>query len=233
MKILLVDDELLALSRLQRLLTALGHTDITTATSGEEALQLAAKNQFDIAFLDISMAEMDGIELGYALRYNDEHLAIIYQSAHDNFALSAFDIGATDYLLKPYSLELLERALRRITLKSDPKKELRLVTKSGSSHYLLQPEAIYYIKADLSEVIVRSSEGFSYYPKKISDVETLLEPYGFLRIHRSYLINLNRIKEMESVDQSRLSFTFEGIKESIESSKDGAKHFRHLFKGDS
>lgn len=231
MKILLVDDEPLALSRLQRLLGSLGYTEITTATSGIEALKIATKTQFDLVFLDISMAEMDGIELGYALRYKDENLAIIYQTAHENHALKAFDVGAIDYLLKPYSLESLKRSIARATSKmAESKEELRFISKAGSNHYLLKPEDIYYIKADLTEVIFRSDKGFSYYPKKISDLEALFAPYGFLRVHRSYLINLNHIKEMETIDQSRISFTFEGIKESIESSKEGAKHFRHLFK---
>jgi two-component system LytT family response regulator len=138
-------------------------------------------------------------------------------------------VGAVDYLLKPYTVENLERAIARVTLNPTPK-ELRLISKAGDNHYLLSPQDLFYVKADLSEVMFRSQEGFSYYPKKISDVEALLEPHGFLRIHRSYLINLNRVKEMETIDQSRISFGFEGIKETIESSKDGAKHFRHLFK---
>lgn len=228
MNILIVDDEPLALARLTRLLNTLGHTSIIQAPSSAEALELTAQHPFDIAFLDISMAEMDGIELGYALRYHHENLSIIYQTAHENHALKAFDIGALDYLLKPYTAEALERAISRVHIKP---KELRLISKAGDNHYLLTPEEIFYVKADLTEVIFRSKEGFSYYPKKISEVETLLEPYGFLRVHRSYLINLNRIKEMETVDQSRISFSFDGMKETIESSKDGAKAFRHLYKG--
>lgn len=229
MNFLIVDDEPLAIARLTRLLTSLGHTSITAASNGQEALELALQQKFDVALLDISMAQMDGIELGYALRYQHEDLAIIYQTAYDHHALKAFDIGAVDYLLKPYTVEVLERAIERVTAKNTPQK-LRLLSKAGENHYLLSPEELYYVKADLSEVIFRSKEGFSYYPKKISDVEALLEPHGFLRIHRSYLINLNRVKEMETIDQSRISFSFEGIKETIESSKDGAKHFRHLFK---
>jgi len=229
MKILIVDDEPLALTRLQRLLTSLGHTDIVSASSGKEALECVAHNDFDVAFLDISMSDMDGIELGYALRYTHETMAIIYQSAHDNYALKAFDVGAVDYLLKPYTVESLGRSLERVSVKKNPK-ELRLIAKMGDTHTLLRPEDIYYVKADLTEVIFRTVEGFSYYPKKISEIEILLEPYNFLRVHRSYLVNLNRIKEMETIDQSKISFTFDGVKESIESSKEGAKHFRHLFK---
>lgn len=82
---------------------------------------------------------------------------------------------------------------------------------------------------NLSEVILRSPKGFSYYAQKISDLEKLLEPYGFVRIHRSYLINLNKIKEMETIEQSKLRFSFHDISDRIESSKDGAKTFRNLF----
>lgn len=232
MNILIVDDEPLALARLHRLLGSLGYDSISQASSGFEALELSKQHRFDVAILDISMNEMDGIELGYTLRYENQALAIIYQTAYDNHALKAYDIGAIDYLLKPYSAEMLERSMERVkcTTQSSEAEELRLIAKAGDAHYLLTPEDIYYVKADLSEVILRTAKGFSYYPKKISEVETLLENHGFLRVHRSYLINLNRIKEMETIDQSRISFTFEGIKESIESSKDGAKHFRHLFK---
>lgn len=229
MKILIVDDEPLALARLHRLLSSLGHHDIHSASSGAEALELSHQKVFDLAFLDISMSGMDGIELGYALRYHHADMGIIYQTAYDNHALAAFDVGAIDYLLKPYTAEHLERAIERIEAKT-PSQELRMISKAGENHYLLTPSDIFYVKADLSEVIFRSAEGFSYYPKKISEVETMLETHSFLRVHRSYLINLNRIAEMETIDQSRISFTFKGIKESIESSKDGAKHFRHLFK---
>lgn len=229
MNFLIVDDEPLAIARLTRLLTSLGHTSITAASSGAQALEAALQQKFDIAFLDISMSQMDGIELGYALRYKHDELAIIYQTAYGHHALKAFDVGAVDYLLKPYTAEVLERAISRVVTNNAPK-ELRLISKAGENHYLLTPQDIYYVKADLSEVIFRSAEGFSYYPKKISDVETLLGSHGFLRVHRSYLVNLNRVKEMETVDQSRINFSFEGIKETVESSKDGAKNFRHLFK---
>lgn len=230
MNILIVDDEPLARSRLDRLLSSLGHTSITHASSGGEALELASQQTFDIAFLDISMEGMDGIELGYALRYAHENLSIIYQTAYENHALKAFDVGAIDYLLKPYNAEQLTRAIERVSQKTEPK-ELRLIAKAGENHYLLTPNDIFYVKADLSEVIFRTSKGFCYYPKKISDLESILEPHGFLRVHRSYLVNLNLIAEMETIDQSRISFSFNGLKESIESSKEGAKHFRHLFKG--
>lgn len=227
MKILIVDDEPLALARLKRLLNSLDYTDITQASSADEAIATVKTATFDIAFLDISMADSDGITLGYTLRRIDDTLAIVYQTAHEKYALEAFGVGAVDYLLKPYTAEMLSRAIERVKSRS---KEIRLISNAGDNQYLLTPKEIFYVKADLSEVIFRTEAGFSYYPKKISEVEAILEPYGFMRIHRSYLINLNHIKEMETIDQSRIRFTFATIKESIESSKEGAKHFRHLYK---
>lgn len=229
MKILIVDDEPLALARLRRLLSSLDHHDVSEASNADEAIELARQKHFDIAFLDISMHGMNGIELGYALRSEYPHMGIIYQTAYENHALEAFGVGASDYLLKPYTVEQLERSLERVQSQK-PTKKLRLIAKIGDNHQLLKPEDIFYVKADLSEVILRTNEEFCYYPKKISEIETMLEPYSFLRVHRSYLINLDKIREMETIDQSRISFTFNGIKESVESSKDGAKHFRHLFK---
>jgi two-component system LytT family response regulator len=93
----------------------------------------------------------------------------------------------------------------------------------------LKPEEIYYVKADLSEVMLRSTKGFSYYAHKISDLEKQLLGHDFVRIHRSYLININKIKEMETIEQSKLRFSFKDISDQIESSKDGAKYFRNKF----
>lgn len=225
MKILIVDDEELALTRLKRLLKELGYMRITEASSSKEALEIAGKNSFDIAFLDISMPNTDGIELGYALRALDANLSIVYQTAHENYALRAFDVGAVNYILKPYDASELKNSIERVT-----KKEIRFLSKAGDVRYLLRPEDIFYVKADLTEVIFRSIDGFSYYPKKISEIEESLKKSSFLRIHRSYIINLNRIKEMNTVEQSRISFTFDDIDEAIESSKEGARLFRDLFK---
>jgi two-component system LytT family response regulator len=93
----------------------------------------------------------------------------------------------------------------------------------------LRPDEIYYIQADLSEVVLRSDKGFSYYAQKISDLEVLLGPHQFARVHRSYLVNLNKIKEIETIEQSKLRFFFHEITDYVDSSKDGAKAFRNRY----
>lgn len=229
MKILIVDDEPLARQRLQRMLKTLGYEEIASAQSAKEAIALVESQTYDIAFLDINMPETSGLELGYELRYHQKELAIIFQTAHENYALKAYDIGAIGYLVKPYSIEQLKETIERVNVESQSEAPCRLMSKNGESYYLLKPEEIYYVQADLSEVILRSVKGFSYYAQKISDLEALLKPYDFIRVHRSYLVNLNKIKEMETIEQSKLRFTFHDISDYVDSSKDGAKAFRNQF----
>jgi two-component system LytT family response regulator len=229
MKILIVDDEALALSRLKRMLTSLGYEEITEADTPAKALALLKEQRFDLALLDINMPESSGLELGYEMRYHQNELSIIYQTAYDEHALKAFDIGAVGYLVKPFSIEQLESTIQRVKLEEKKPEEFRIMSKAGENYYLLKPEDIYYIKADLSEVMIRSQKGFSYYAQKISDLEKKLEKHDFVRIHRSYLLNINKIKEIETIEQSKLRFTLHDISDQVESSKDGAKAFRNNF----
>ena len=229
MKILIVDDEALALSRLKRMLNTLGYEDIIEADNPTDALELVKEQRFDLALLDINMPGSSGLELGYELRYQQDDLAIIFQTAYDEHALKAFDIGAVGYLVKPFSIEQLESTIERVNVKDKQTEELRIMSKAGDNYYLLKPDEIYYIQADLSEVMIRSLKGFSYYAQKISDLEKKLEKYDFVRIHRSYLLNINKIKEIETIEQSKLRFTLHDISDQIESSKDGAKAFRNKF----
>ena len=114
-------------------------------------------------------------------------------------------------------------------LEKEEKGEFRILAKTGESYLLLKPEDIYYIKADLSEVMIRSAKGFSYYAQKISDLEKRLQGHKFVRVHRSYLVNIDEIKEMQTIEQSKLRFSFKNCSDSVESSKDGAKAFREKF----
>lgn len=229
MKILIVDDEALGLARLKRMLSTLGYSDIIEANNAEEALAYAKDTLFDLAFLDINMPQINGLELAYELRYLQSNMSMIFQTAYSEHALEAFDIGAVGYLVKPFSIDQLSHVIERIQKSNSNTDNLRIMSKTGESYYLLKPEEIFFVKADLSEVILRSKKGFSYYAKKISDLEKILKPYNFIRIHRSYLINPDKIKEICTIEQSKLRFTFDGISDEVESSKDGAKEFRNHF----
>ncbi len=228
MKILAVDDETLALSRLVRLLGELGYTDVATANDPIEALTMAAKERYDLYLLDISMPGMSGLELADRLLQIDSGSFVIFQTAYSEYALEAFGSGGIDYLLKPVDRPSLQKSLARVEgyLRTVPEEGKKLLGKSGSSIYLVEPDDIFYIRADLDEVIVRIKETDVYLKRKISDLEELLHGRNFFRIHRSIIVNVDRIRSMESVEQSKLRISFVGIDSTVTSSKDGAKDFR-------
>ncbi len=96
--------------------------------------------------------------------------------------------------------------------------------------YLISQEEIIYVEADLNEVIIRTKEHFSYLDKQISHMEKVLDPKLFFRIHRSFLINVTAIKQILTIEQSKLEFSFKTIDDVITSSKEGAKKFRETYK---
>ncbi|MFP4331766.1 MAG: LytR/AlgR family response regulator transcription factor [Campylobacterales bacterium] len=227
MRVLVVDDEALALSRIERML---GELEVEhSAYSNElEALEYAKKNYFDVALLDINMPNIDGKELARRFIEINQNCFVVFQTAYDEHAVEAFRIGAIDYLLKPFSKEQLQASLLRAK-EYRAHAKARFLIRQDRSSFLVEDAQIYYIEADLGEVIVRTKDEFLYLKQKISDIESKL-PSNFFRIHRSFIINLDMVKEIETVQQSKLEFSFKGIKDIVSSSKDGAKKFRELFK---
>lgn len=223
MKILIIDDEQIALQRLKRLLNELGHEDIIETTKPEEVVDIVSGTKIDVIFLDMEMPNLHGLEL--ANRLMRFHIPIIFQTAYDNFALDAFGVGAVDYILKPIESESLKKALSRIKVDT----EVKFLTKMRNKIYLIKPEEVFYIKAELAEMMFRTREGYSYIQKRMYELEDLLDMQTFVKVHRSYLVNLDKIKSLEVVEQSKFKILFDGIDDTVISSKDGAKHLRDVF----
>jgi two-component system LytT family response regulator len=228
-RVLIVDDEELARLRLKRMLSTLEVSQVDEACDADAAIELMKSSKYDVVFLDINMPQVSGLELAYEIRYLDENISIIFQTAYEQHALKAFDIGAVGYLVKPYSLDQVKESLGRVKMQDATKGDMRVLSKNADTYLLLKPEEIFYVKADLSEVMLRSAKGFSYYAQKISDLELKLKMHNFVRIHRSYLINIDEIKEIQTIEQSKLRFSFKNCSETIDSSKDGAKAFRDRY----
>ncbi|MBD3841544.1 MAG: response regulator transcription factor [Campylobacterales bacterium] len=228
MKILIVDDEQLATSRLKRLLEELGITDITISHDPLEALQEVAKTKFDIVFLDISMPQMSGLELADKIIEIEPKTFIVFQTAYSEYALDAFKSGGIDYILKPVEVEKLKSAIDKVQkyIDTQANENKKILGKSGSNLYLIDLDDIFYIRADLDEVIIKIKEADVYVRRKIGDLENLLKNKNFFRIHRSIIVNVDKIKSMTSVEQSKLQISFKGIDGVVTSSKDGAKEFR-------
>ena len=224
---MIVDDESLALSRLKRLLNENGIEDITAFDNPIEALKEITKTRFDVVFLDISMPNITGLELADSIIQIEPKTFIVFQTAYEEFALEAFKNGGMGYLVKPIESIDIKNILDKIkSFKVSSNDSKKILGKRGDKLYLINIDDIYYIKADLDEVIIKIKEADAYVRRKIGDLETLLSDKNFFRIHRSYIVNVDKIKSMRSVEQSKLQISFDGITEVITSSKDGAKEFR-------
>lgn len=224
---MIVDDESLALSRLKRLLNENGIEDITAFDNPIEALKEVTKTKFDAVFLDISMPNITGLELADSIIQLEPKTFIIFQTAYSEFALDAYKSGGMAYLMKPIESNDIKNILEKIrNFKTSSEESKKILGKRGDKLYLIDINDIYYIKADLDEVIVKIKETDAYVRRKIGDLEILLNGKNFFRVHRSYIVNVDKIKSMRSIDQSKLEISFEGIAEIVTSSKEGAKDFR-------
>ncbi|MEZ4693079.1 MULTISPECIES: LytR/AlgR family response regulator transcription factor [Arcobacter] len=225
---MIVDDESLALSRLKRLLNENGIEDITAFDNPIDALKEITKTKFDAVFLDISMPNITGLELADSIIQLEPKTFIIFQTAYSEFALEAYKSGGMGYLVKPIESNDIKNILEKVrNFKTTSNEESKkILGKRGDKLYLIDINDIYYIKADLDEVIIKIKEADAYVRRKIGDLETLLSGKNFFRIHRSYIVNVDKIKSMRSVEQSKLEISFDGIAEIITSSKEGAKDFR-------
>jgi len=225
---MIVDDEKLALSRLKRLLNENGVDDITAFDNPIEALKEITKTRFDVVFLDISMPNITGLELADSIIEIEPKTFIIFQTAYSEFALEAYKSGGMGYLVKPIESNEIKNILEKVRnfKSSSNEQSKKILGKRGDKLYLIDINDIYYIKADLDEVIVKIKDNDAYVRRKIGDLEILLSDKNFFRIHRSYIVNVDKIKSMKSVEQSKLQISFDGIAEIVTSSKEGAKDFR-------
>jgi len=229
MKILIVDDEKLASSRILRILNELGYKSITIFNDSAKAVIDMAKNKYDLVFLDIKMPNITGLELANMILEIEPKTFIIFQTAYDEFALDAFKIGGVDYILKPTSKENILKSINKVKKYIQLIPEIqtkKIMGKRGDKIYLIELSDIYYIKADLDEIIIKIKDADVYVRKKIGKMAELLGNQNFFRIHRSIIINVDKIKSMQSVEQSKLQISFNGIDDVVTSSKDGAKEFR-------
>jgi len=229
MKILIVDDEKLASSRVVRLLNELGYEDITVYNDSVEASHDILKNRYDLVFLDIQMPNISGLELANKILEIEPNTFVIFQTAYEEFAVEAFKVGGVDYILKPTTKESIQSGIEKVNkyLQTKPDQNIKkIMGKRGNKIYLIDLDDIFYIKADLDEVIIKIKDVDVYVRKKIGDLDNILKNKNFFRIHRSCIVNVDKIKSMQSVEQSKLEIGFHGTDEIVTSSKDGAKEFR-------
>jgi two-component system, LytTR family, response regulator len=203
LKLLAVDDELPALADLVRMLEASPSVEnVESAASAEEALvALGDGEDIDAVFLDVRMPGLDGLELARVLRRFERPPAVVFVSAFDDAAVSAFELAALDYLVKPVSRRRLDEAIERVTRQAgrpDPAEEETVAVDAlrGGGTRLLARSSILYLQAHGDYVRVASDDGRYLLRARLSDLEERWAAAGFVRVHRGFVVNLRRAVEV-------------------------------------
>jgi two-component system LytT family response regulator len=242
-KALIVDDEDLARGLLREMLST--HPEIEIAAecgNGMEAVKAAAEHKPNLLFLDVQMPKLTGFDV---LELIDRAgVAIIFVTAFDQYAMKAFDVHAVDYLLKPFSRERFEAALLRAKSQEGKKQvdaaELvaasrpsgqyaeRIVVKDGTKVSLIAVNKLDYAEA-LDDYVSLVSEGKRHLKQQtISGLELALDPALFVRIHRSYIVNLERVTRIEPYGRdSKVAVLTNGVKLPV--SRTGYGRLKTLF----
>jgi len=198
----IVDDEALARERVRTLLTgASGITVVAECSGGREAVEKILAERPDLVLLDVQMPDIDGFEVLEAVA--SEWLpAVIFVTAYDEYAIKAFDVHAIDYLLKPIEPERFRKALARVQKRDliamlDERPIDRLVIRTRSKVSFLKPSEIDWIEADGKHAILHAGREMHVVRHTLTRLEQRLASHGFVRVHRSAIVNVDRIKELE------------------------------------
>lgn len=212
MDILICDDEPLAVERLSRLVTQLGHHVVATAQHGLEAIELVQQCEPDVVLLDIKMPEMDGLTCAQYLSVLNPMPAVVFCTAYDEHALAAIQAQAQGYLLKPIAkleLEIILDNLTKLTQAQvshiEQKENMQaknqrqqIAAKTYRGLELIPTENIYYFLADQKYVTVRHKNGSVLIDETLKDLEQEFAN-KFIRIHRNALISLDYLDGLELV----------------------------------
>jgi two-component system response regulator LytT len=205
LRALVVDDEQLAREELSYLLAQVGGvTVVGEATNGIEAIGLIEDLTPDVVFLDVQMPGMNGFEVARQVISRQATSEIVFVTAYDQYAIEGFQVNAVDYLLKPVDADRLEQALQRTRrrLQSDrpptplANGELERIVKLVTERQSRRDDLIFASLADdVITVVTSSLTGTSNY-RTLDELQAHLDPAVFWRVHRSYLVNINKIKEI-------------------------------------
>ena len=196
MLVLVVDDEPLAIARLQKLLQEAGINDIVTANNGQNAADMAEKHHPAVILLDVEMPVMNGLEAAEAINKISPESKIIFCTAYDDFALKAFDLAASDYLLKPVSRERLSQALNKVSAK-DFVTTFSFV--QGTDLISLPLDDIYCFISEDKATYMHCQRGVVVIDDSLLSLEKKF-PHLLLRISRKALINR---KELFGIHRTR------------------------------
>ena len=225
---IVVDDETLAREVLREHISS--HPEIhvvAECSNGFDAVKSITELKPDLLFLDIQMPKLNGFEV---LELIDHNPAVIFVTAYDQYALKAFEVHAVDYLLKPFNRDRFEEALEHAKKRIDRSKPLpvseiaataqsndipieRILVREGSKVHVIPVEKIDFIEAQDDYVSIRTDGKNLLKQHRLADLETSMDQKRFVRIHRKFILNLDRLARIELyAKDSRVAILKDGTK---------------------
>lgn len=215
-RVILIDDEPLARTLVHEYLQAHPEMEVVQeCNDGFEGVKAIQQHKPDLIFLDIQMPKINGFEM---LELIDEPPSVIFTTAFDEFALKAFEAHAVDYLLKPFSKDRFDKAIQKWKEQyrekksttgtkavmeeaaAQPEQSQRVVIKTGSKIRIIPVNDIHFLEADDDYVRIHTADGSFLKKKTMTYFEQVLDPNLFVRVHRSFILQLAQITRIESPD---------------------------------
>jgi two-component system, LytTR family, response regulator LytT len=203
---LLVDDEAPARSELRYLLATHPEVEVVgEAASATEALKLAAAVSYDVVFIDVEMPGLSGLDAARLVHGRPVVPQLVFVTAHEQYAIEAFAVEALDYLLKPVDPERLAQVVRRLVSLHAPAGAVeRIPVVSGGETILLDWEELHYARADGDYSRVHTYDRSYLCTRSLRALEEALPADRFVRIHRSYLVNLDKVAAVRRAGSDRI-----------------------------
>jgi DNA-binding LytR/AlgR family response regulator len=204
LRALIADDEPGARCHLRDLLAACQVETVAECDAGEAVLAALPRVRPDLLCLDVRLPDVDGLEVARRA-HADQRPAVVFTTGYADYAARAFELDAADYLIKPLSAPRVAEAVRRVrarirlphAMRSPSGRQpvrARLFIPAGDHHVAISPDAILYVEAHAGASLVHEADVSHRLRATLDRLERVLVPYGFLRTHRAYLVNLLRVR---------------------------------------
>lgn len=205
MKVLIVDDEPLARDELSYLLEQNDLVEeISEADGINSARKEVEKNQPDLIFLDIQLDDGSGMAFAKKIKKMETGPYVVFATAYDQYALDAFEADAIDYVLKPFEAERINDTVKRVAKLMDnqnnitnQQKNPRISLTNDERTIVIQKRDILYIQAQAGKVVVHTENQGITSKQTLNSLINLLDPNRFIRVHRSFIVNLNKVYELQ------------------------------------
>lgn len=237
----IIDDEYLAIEELTFLLSKTSYIDIVgKADCGIDGLKLAEELKPDLAFVDVKMPDITGIQFSKEINTRNMKCKIIFTTAYDQYAIEAFDVDAIDYILKPYEEKRVLKAASKardiiennhITISKIPTNNItlnKLPVLKDDKLILIDINDILLIYTEDRNIYIKTSKETFISSYSLQELEERLREKGFFRTHRSYLVNLDKIKEISPWFNGAYVAILEGITDEVPISRNQVKPFKQI-----